>query len=166
MYAWLKPSTSILPPGAQYAVYAPQRSIVTGRFFYNLSSLHITEAARTLLKFGGLGSDIRAQWDSLAAWETLTRLLAVIPNVDAPRTPSLNFVEKIDTNVGPCSIAYQAASRAHGHVPISISIHGTGLTIEHQVSYQPCWRGCAPLRVTSNQRKGARSQFGPVYRTP
>ena len=118
-WAWdcLKRSSSILPAGANYALYAAECSILTGRYFYNLSCLHVTEATRTFIKHTEDDSHPNTPSDTIAAWETLMRLLAALPFVDIPRTSVSPFPRSLFQRRSHPSNAPQAAPRADDHVP-------------------------------------------------
>lgn len=95
--------SSVIPPGILYKMYSPQLSIVTGRYFYHLSCLHLTETVRTY----DASSD--------TAWQSLTRLLVALPFVDIPRA---SFRQCLSLGLTRCSSDDDKAFvRTRGHVP-------------------------------------------------
>ena len=77
---------SILPPGAHYYLFAPKSTVVVGRHFYNFCCLHLTEVSCMYFRYKLHNGQPNTGPDPVAAWETLSRLLAMMPFIDKPRT--------------------------------------------------------------------------------
>jgi hypothetical protein len=143
-----------MPAGIDYALYAAERSIVTGRYFYNLSCLHITEATRTFIKHRVDGTHPNTPSDSIAAWETLTRLLAALPFVDIPRTFVNSFLSTLFQHGPRLSDASQAAPRPDDHVPETRRLCWPTYRHRYQVLHGECLQGCPQVSTAYRRPRG------------
>lgn len=78
----------IIPPCVDYRYYATAPTIISGRYFWNYNSMHLTEVARTkgharfsLYPYSSV--------DALDCHTTMCRMLSVLPFTDFPGTFSL-----------------------------------------------------------------------------
>jgi len=82
---------SVLPPGACYHLFAAKSTVVVGRRFYSFCCLHLSEVSRIYSSHRVDNTNPKTALDAVEAWETLTRLLAMIPFIDKPSTSIETF---------------------------------------------------------------------------
>jgi hypothetical protein len=126
-----------------------------------MNALHLTEISRTYNKFRADDKNPNTASDSVAAWATLTRLLAMLPFVDKNRTLQNIFVALIRAQ-NLFSYAYKSSARACGHVSSPVQLcrlqHRNPRQDIPKQSQQSCWTPTsneARLKAAKKRTAGA-----------